>query len=167
MVLPHLQYCLINWGNFERDRNSGLRDRLLTLQKRLVRIISGAHRISHADPLFYNLGRLKVDDLYTHSLWIFSHKLSRGLLPKGMADLIGKNVHGHMTRGARSNFYVSHSDCRSIRSIAPKVWNSVPIKMRDSPSLASFKEKSKADLLAPYGLFSCGVRGCWSCASVP
>merc|ERR1711911_294611 len=27
MVLPHLQYCLINWGNFEGDRNLGLRDR--------------------------------------------------------------------------------------------------------------------------------------------
>ena len=31
MVLPHLQYCLINWGNFEGDRNLGLRDRLLAL----------------------------------------------------------------------------------------------------------------------------------------
>ena len=58
MVLPHLQYCLLNWGNFKGDRNLGLRDRLLALQKRLVRIICGASRISHADPLFAELATL-------------------------------------------------------------------------------------------------------------
>ena len=63
MVLTHLQYCLINWGNFKGDRNLGLRDRILTLQKRLVRIISGAHPISHADPLFAKFGVLKIDHL--------------------------------------------------------------------------------------------------------
>ena len=31
MVLPHLQYCLLNWGNFKGDHNLGLRDRILTL----------------------------------------------------------------------------------------------------------------------------------------
>ena len=33
MVLPHLQYCLLNWGNFKRDGNSGLRGGLVSLQK--------------------------------------------------------------------------------------------------------------------------------------
>ena len=60
MVLPHLQYCLINWGNFKGDRNLGLRDRLLSLQKCLVRIICGAGHISHADPLFAQLNTLKA-----------------------------------------------------------------------------------------------------------
>ena len=54
MVLPHLQYCIINWGNFKYDSNIALKNKLLTLQKCLVRIISNAHRISHADPLFFN-----------------------------------------------------------------------------------------------------------------
>ena len=68
MVLPHLQYCLINWGNFKGDRNLGLRDGLLTLQKSLVRIISNGHRISHADPLFAKLGILKIGDLFTQAV---------------------------------------------------------------------------------------------------
>ena len=55
---------LINWGNFKGDRNLGLRDGLLALQKRLVGIVCGTHRISHADPLFAGIGALKVDDLY-------------------------------------------------------------------------------------------------------
>ena len=71
MVLPHLQYCLLNWGNFKGDRNLGLRDRLLTLQKSLVRIICSAGRISHADPLFAELATLKIDDLFVQSIRIF------------------------------------------------------------------------------------------------
>ena len=165
MVLPHLQYCLVNWGNFKGDRNLGLRDRLVALQKCLVRIISGAHRSAHADPLFYNLGTLKVDDLFTQSIRVFCYQLSRGQLPVGMATFITKNDHGHMTRGARSNFFVGRSDSRSIRGIAPKVWNSAPVELKGAPSVAAFKERSKADLLASYGSFVCSVRGCWSCAS--
>ena len=45
---------------------------------------------------------------------------------------------------------VCHSDSRSIRSIAPKCWNSLSSSLKDSVSIAAFKEKSKLDLLAPY-----------------
>merc|ERR1711946_108019 len=133
MVLPHLQYCLINWGNFKGDRNLGLRDRLLTLQKSLVRIICGAGRITHADPLFAELATLKIDDLFAQSVRIFSYKLSKNMLPGAMASMISSVNHGYSTRGARSNFFVSHSDNRSIRSIAPKYWNSLSSSLKESP----------------------------------
>ena len=73
-----------------------------------------------ADPLFAKLATLKVDDLFAQSVRIFSYKMSRGLLPGGMASFLEKLNHGHATRGARSNFFVSRSDPRSIKSIAPK-----------------------------------------------
>ena len=165
MVLPHLQYCLINRGNFKGDRNLGLRDRLVTLQKCLVRIICGAPRLSHSDPLFARLSTLKVDDLFAQSVRIFSYKMSRGLLPGGVAGYISKISHGYSTRGARSNFFVSHSDGRSIKSIAPRYWNSLSVSIKESVSIAAFKEKSKSDLLAPYDGFSCTIRDCRSCAS--
>ena len=165
MVLPHLQYCLINWGNFEGDRNLGLRDRLVTLQKCLVRIICGANRLSHADPLFADLSTLKVGDLFAQCVRVHSYKMSRGMLPGGMASFFGKISHGHATRGARSNFYVSHSDSRSIRSIVPEYWNRLSEKIKQSPSIASFKVASKLGLLAPYGSFVCLLPGCRSCAA--
>ena len=167
MVLPHLQYCLINWGNFKGDRNLGLRDRLLTLQKCLVRIVSGASRLSHADPLFFNLAALKVNDLFAQSVRVFSYKMSRGILPVGVAAILKKTDHGHATRGARSNLFVSHSNPRSIKSIAPKCWNRLSPKLKESPSIASFKEGSKLALLAPYGSFVCSVSGCRSCTGAP
>ena len=163
MVLPHLQYCLINWGNFKGDRNLKLRRRLLTLQKSLVRIICGTGRISHADPLFTHLSTLKVDDLFTQSVRVHAFKMFKGVLPGGMVGFMDKVSHGYSTRGARSNLFVSHSDCRSIRSIAPKIWNPLPLRMKQSPSISSFKEASKLGLLVPYGSFVCSVPGCRSC----
>ena len=151
MVLPHLQYCLLNWGNFKGDGNLGLRDGLMSLQKTFVRIIIGAHQISHADPLFANLSTLKVDDLFTQQVRVFSFALFRGKLPGGISSLFDKVNHSHNTRGARSNFFVSHSDSRSIRHIVPKCWKSLVWDLKLSPSIASFKARSKVDLLAPYG----------------
>ena len=41
MVLPHLQYCLMMWGDFEAGRNKAQGEVLLKLQKRFVGMIAG------------------------------------------------------------------------------------------------------------------------------
>ena len=138
---------------------------MLALQKRLVRIICGTHRISHADPLFAELGTLKVDDLYAQAVRVFSFKAARGMLPGGMASIVDMVSHGYNTRGARSNFFIDRSDGRSLKSIAPKFRNSLPLEMKSLTSIATFKEKSKGGLLAPYSLFVCAVPGCRFCVA--
>ena len=168
MVLPHLQYCLLNWGNFKGDGNSGLRGGLVSLQKSLVRIIAESRNpISHTDPLFAKLAILKMDDLFAQRIRIFSYKLSRNLLPIGVSSLFDRVSHNHRTRGASSNLYVARSDGKSIRSIAPKHWNSLPSDLRNSPSISSFRDGSKRGLLAPYSAFVCSVAGCPSCSAAP
>ena len=81
MVLPHLQYCLINWGNFKDDRKLKYRDRILRLQNCFLRIIYSGSRLSHADPLFARMGTLKIDDLFKQSVTCFSFKLTKNMLP--------------------------------------------------------------------------------------
>ena len=79
--------------------------------------------------------------------------------------------HTHDTRGASSSPYLIHSDSRSIKSIAPRVWIQLDQldkklkpdqKLKTSPSIASFKERSNRGLLGSYEV--CRVRGCLSCA---
>ena len=67
-----------------------------------------------------------------------------------MVDMVS---HRYNTRGARSNFFIDRSDSKSLKSIVPKTWNSLPSNMKVLTSIASFKEKSKGGLLAPYSLF--------------
>ena len=167
MVLPHLQYCLINWGNFKDDRNIKLRDRILRLQKCFLRIVYGTHRLAHADPLFAQMNSLKIDDLFQQSVRCFSFKLFNNMVPARMASMASKVNHSYRTRGSQNNFVINCSDHRSLRYIVPKHWNSLPDCLKQSPSISTFKVNSKKDLLSPYSAFTCTVRNCRSCLSVP
>ena len=97
--------------------------------------------------------------------WPCSYKLSKDMLPGAMASMISSVSHRYSTRGARNNFFVSRSDDRSIKNIAPKYWNSLSSSLKESSSIATFKDKSKLDLLAPYHSFVCRVHNCRSCDS--
>ena len=163
MVLPHLQYCLINWGNFKGDNNVKLRDKLLGLQKTFLRIITGSHRLSHTDPLFAKLQTLKIDDLYHQSVRMFSYHLFQETLPGGISPIFEKANHSHATRGTKNNIFVSNSDTRSMKHIAPKTWNSLPLDLKRCPSIASFKNNSKMELIRPYAKFACSQKPCRSC----
>ena len=149
--------------NFKQDSNLGLKAKLLILQKSLVRIICNANRISHADPLFHKLNTLKIDDLYEQSIRIFSFQLYRNILPPVITSLFPKVNHGHNTRGSNTNMFVSRSDRRSIKAIAPKCWNSLSLELRNSPSISVFKKRSKSSFINDYSKFSCAVPQCKSC----
>ena len=163
MVLPHLQYCLINWGNFKNDRNLSYRNRILTLQKRFLRIIHNAHPISHSDPLFASSQALKIDDLFNQTVRVFAYQLMHERLPASMSSLFHKVTHSHYTRGAPLNLHSKHSDSLSIKSTALTHWNPLPKTLKQLPSVSPFKANSKKDLLAPYSTISCQIRNCCSC----
>ena len=165
MVLPHLQYCLINWGNFRADSNTALGKKILKLQKCLVRIVNDSPRLSHADPLFYKQGFLKIEDLFIQSLRMFSYKLFNNVLPQEIAEFFPKVSHCHGTRSAKNNLFVNRSHPRSMKFVIPHCWNSLPHTLKQAPSLASFKTQSKHSLLTPYGNFVCRLSHCPSCPS--
>ena len=163
MVLPHLQYCLINWGNFKDDRNLRYKDRILRLQKCFLRIIYGKSRLSHADPLFAQMGALKIDDLFKQSVRCFSFKLTKNMLPKRMSSLASRINHSHCTRASQTNLTINSSNHRSLKYIAPTQWNALPTTLKQLPSISSFKANSKKQLLAPYSTFVCTTKDCQSC----
>ena len=59
LVYPYLHYCIIVWGSTNK---TNLR-RLVSLQKRVIRIISKSTFDSHSDPIFKDLELLKLSDI--------------------------------------------------------------------------------------------------------
>ena len=96
LILPYLTYCLVIWGS---NYQSTLQPVIL-LQKRAIRLIAGAGRISHTSPLFRELKVLKVADLLSFQLLLVLHDFLRGQLPQPMA--VKFNIH-QATRNTRSN----------------------------------------------------------------
>ena len=88
LVLPHLQYCLMVWGDFSGDGNGSLSRSILSNQKRFVGLMAGKTKRYHADPLFARYGILKVGDLYREQLRIYAWQFWNGRLPQAQAAML-------------------------------------------------------------------------------
>ena len=165
LVLPHLQYCLMAWGDFKEGRNATLGGALLRYQKRLAGLIAGRSGMFHADPLLAQHGMLKVEDLYRQQLRVHAWRFWNGRLPENQAAMLGRTegVHGYGTRSARTGLYLSTRDHRSVGYRVPKEWASLSEVQRGAVSLGAFKRGSRAGFLAGYGAFECRVAGCRVC----
>ena len=165
LVLPHLQYCLMAWGDFEGNRNKTLGESLLRLQKRFVGIIAGKRGKYHSDPIMAQLGILKIEDLYRQQMRIHAWKFWNGKLPQSQTDMLCKvsETHKHNTRSAKFSLTISAQDQRLIGYRIPKEWESLTKAQRDMRSLTGFKSQSKREFLAGYGAFKCAARNCYVC----
>ena len=56
LILPHIHFCITAWG-FKCNR-------IFTLQKKAIRIITKSKFNSHTEPLFRELSLLKVEHIF-------------------------------------------------------------------------------------------------------
>ena len=124
LVLPHLQYCLMVWGDFAGCGNVVIGGSLLRQQKRFAGLVAGRTGRYHSDPLFAAQGMLKVGDLYRQQLRVYAWQFWNGRLPENQAALLRRTgeVHGHATRSARSGLFLSTRDRRSVGYRVPREW---------------------------------------------
>ena len=73
LVLSYINYGLLLWGVEVKN--------LEVIQKRAIRLITGSNYIAHTEPLFIQLGLLKVQDIFKLRVLKFYYKLCYGTLP--------------------------------------------------------------------------------------
>ena len=73
LVLSYINYGLLLCGVEVKN--------LEVIQKRAIRLITGSNYIAHTEPLFIQLGLLKVQDIFKLRLLKFYYKLCYGTLP--------------------------------------------------------------------------------------
>ena len=106
VVLPHLQYCLMVWGDFIGGGNVTRGALLLRHQKRFAGMIAGKRGRYHATPIMAEHGMLKVGDLYRQQLRVHAWRFWNGRLPENQAAMLSRigEVHGYGTRSAVGGF---------------------------------------------------------------
>ena len=77
-------YCMEIWGNTYKYNLKGK----VLLQKKAIRIISGANRLVHTNKLFYDLKLLKLNDMVEYQTLIIMY---RAFLPKNIQDMFVLN----------------------------------------------------------------------------
>lgn len=91
LVYPYLCYCVGVWGS---TYPSNLK-RVVTLQKRAIRIISKSKFDAHTDPLFKELKMLKLDSIIRFHICKLMFLYSHGLLPESFDNMFPLNNEIH------------------------------------------------------------------------
>ena len=152
LVLPYLTYCNLAWGNSTLTEIN----KLLLLQKKVIRIISNSSYAAHTNPLFHDYELLKAQDINQFQSAVFMFKIKHKLLPPHFLAYFKNcsDAHSYQTRNAHDNFYVNsrHTKLRSstIRFHGPKVWNALSIDLKNICSLPRFKSAIYNNLIGSY-----------------
>ena len=147
LVYLYFQYCIIFWGStYPTNLN-----RLIMLQKRIVRIDNKKPFDVHTDPLFRDLKFLKFVDIYSLHLGKLMYSYNNNLLPPSFSNffLRTNQAHNYDTRGS-NRFYIPFCRKFSIIYQGPVFFNKLCSDIRNAHSLYSFQSKIKTYLLSCY-----------------
>ena len=168
-IQPHLLYGIALWGG---TFDKGL-DRISKLQKKAIRLITGANRMYHSEPRQKKLGLLKLEDLYKTQVNCLTYDCLKGDAPDVFKKLFmrKRDCGSSRTRSQEDNPYDIKLrepnpsagpvfNC-SFSHIGPLFWNSLPNDLKNCNSKAEFRRKVKKHLLEPYStIIQCRNRLC-------
>ena len=142
LAYPYFLYCLVIYGG---TCDSHLQP-LITLQKRLIRLITHEEYLAHTAPLFYRTGILKLPDLYRLVVGIYMFK-------HGNDTRFDRFHHNYATRN-RHNIIPNYQRLqvceKCITNSGPKIWNTIPSSIKNHENLLQFKKEYKKFLISSY-----------------
>ena len=150
LVEPYIGYCNIVW--FQANASVCL-DKILKIQKKYCRIITFSDFRARSEPLFKELNILNVYQMYKYQIALFMYRHLNGLIPllECFSFATNESVHDHFTRQC-SSLHMARCRTKKRQSTiifqGPKLWNSLPSSLRDSPSVNLFKKHIKTYLLS-------------------
>ena len=146
LVYPYLVYCASVWAStYPTNLN-----RLVLLQKKIIRIISKMPFDAHTDPIFKSLQIMKLSEIYFFQVGklMFSYKIG---LPNVFKELMTNQVHSYNTRNSNT-FYLfpARTNIRFFgrRFQGPKFFNSLNNNIQSAATISLFKSRLKTFLLS-------------------
>ena len=147
-IYPYISYCIHVWGSTYKTYI----DKIVILQKRVVRLIAGVNRRTHSKPYFDSFCILPVDKVYSYNIGLFMYKYHHGWLSQ-IFDMFKRNseVHNYSTR----QIQLLHPPKpktefgkRSFRYQAVLIWNLVYHHLNVNIKIGTFKKNLKRYLLS-------------------
>ena len=168
-IQPHLLYGLALWGG---TFDKGL-SRITKLQKKAIRLITGANRMYHSEPRQKKLGLLKLEDLYKLQVNCLTFDCLKGDAPDHFKRLFmySKDCGSSRTRSHNenpNNITLCTPTKRpgpvakcSFSQVAPNFWNYLPNELQTCQTKNEFRRRVKRHLIEPYStVIKCSNRLC-------
>ena len=150
LVHSSLKYCISCWGGVTPHQLK----KLTTLQKRAVRVLCKAPRMTHTAPLFHDLKILQLNDIYKHQICFIVNKFINGEWYGNLTLQPVTSIHHHNTRfSTRKNFHHPSASNevfkRCISFVGPSKWSDVPTGFKHLKP-GNFRIQFKEHLLNSY-----------------
>ena len=139
--LPSIDYCLTIYGNASKSHL----DRIFKLQKCAARIILDAPPDATSKPLFVKLNWLNVFEICTLNKGVLLFKIFHNLAPNYLQCLFSHTTNNNYQLRSIADHCLAipqHNTeffKRSLQYSGVSMWNELPISIRNSNSLNSFK----------------------------
>ena len=145
-ILPIMDYGITIWGQCSHTKS----DRANKLLKRAARIILHKPLLTSSQEMFNELNWLSFRSRVNYMTAVLVYKVIHNLSPGYLMNLLTRHsdISTYNTRSASDlNLIVpKHSSeqfKRSFKYSSANIWNCLPLSIKESPSLNSFKIKCK------------------------
>ena len=128
--------------------------RLQLVQNAAARLLTRTHRHEHITPILASLHWLPVHHRIHFKLLLYVYKCLNGLAPPYLAQLLNKYTPSRSLRSADQLLLVvpktrlKRRGDRAFAVAAPKLWNDLPLCVRQASSLPVFKSLLKKHLFS-------------------
>ena len=125
--------------------------KLKRVQHAAARLLLGAKKGDHASPLLKKLHWLPIEQRITFKILLLVYKSVNAQGPQYLRELLVPYTPGRSLRSSSASLLhqpksrSGYGD-RSFSVAAPKLWNTLPNKIRESPSVNTFKSALKTYL---------------------
>jgi len=154
LILSSIDYC----NAVLHGAPSGTIQKLQRVQNNAARVILQVPRRSHANSLLQELHWLPVEQRITYKLAVLTYKIRQ----TPVSEYLSRHITTRSsTRSLRSSsapllhvpFRQTSFGKHSFSTIAPAVWNSLPVSLQNCDTLTLFKSRLKAHLFSPIYAF--------------
>ena len=147
LVVPHLDYCSVVY----LDLPFCLKIQLQRLANRAVRYVFNLRMNTRVTPYRCQLGWLRTDTRREYFMGLTMYKLMQLRQPNYLLQLFTRYESSRPSRGLRKDLRIPHVTSEmgrtSFQVQSANLWNSLPVALRDLPSLTRFKREFRKHLL--------------------
>lgn len=162
LVQSHIQYAISIWGG----TTESILDPLVKLQKKCIRVVTGANWVAHCDPLWRKSYCLKLTDLYELSCCKLAYNIVHHTAPAGLENAFNLQLPRSRRNETFTQLRVPFARINTTQNLPayqiPHLWNSLPSNI-NMKSLDSFQRSYKRFKMTQYEGFICTIKDCFSC----
>jgi len=149
LIHPYLLYGVSLWGNTYKKHLH----KIEILQKKAIRVLSGAKYNDHSLPLFQQASILRLSDIYQHQIGLLMYRFTRLLLPEPMHTMYKYRQATQITRHSVDPILPKFSTALARRSflyVGADIWLRLDVGIKNSKNAQCFKKSYCKTILSTY-----------------